>query len=130
MITQLKAFRAQMTLLLMSAWGASEVFKGRERYIVTMSSGNSQSAKKLPTYCVYVPAKACKDNVPAMMTFHNCRAKASEGLRLVCKDRKCPFRASPVDEERLWPLALLVRLFSAHASNQQTTDPDPHSFCF
>ena len=74
-------------------------FPRRPIYTITCSTGRAQTARKQPTYLLYVLSKILEDleDKPVVANINACHAKAIEGLRLRCLRRDCPHRP---DSER------------------------------
>ena len=63
-----------------------------DSYVVQLTHGTTQKAKKLPQYLVYAQAKTEEFDVPVTLAALSARARPGEGTRLRCLDANCPWR--------------------------------------
>ena len=70
---------------------------GRAAFTVS-TSGEQQSMRSRSTFAIYLPAESYAQRVPTILSTTGCRAKVAEGIRLRCKDAKCPCRPAVPDQ--------------------------------
>ena len=58
-----------------------------------------QTQRRVPSFVVYLPSPKSKESVPVVIKAHSVKSHVWEGLRMVCKNSSCPYRATVPDED-------------------------------
>ena len=81
----------RLSLLSSAAAQVKKWFPRRQVFTVAIGS-DQQSVRSRTAFGIYVPVPSVKRDVPCTLSSAGLRAKASEGIRMRCKNRACKWR--------------------------------------